>query len=128
MAETKPRHVGAWRLVARRMTAPDGTVTWPLGKPGEAKGFLTYNDTGFMSVGFAGAPDGTPNAPTGSNCYAGPYEFDGKVMLHHLEYHSNPSQIGGTFRREVGWEGENLILASTAPDGSRGEMIWAPVK
>ncbi len=128
MAEANARHVGAWRLVARRVTAPDGNVTYPLGKPGEARGFLTYNATGFMSVGFQGAPAGTPNQPTGANCYAGPYEFDGKRMLHHLAYHSNAAQIGGTYHRDVAWEGDNLILSSRAPDGTLGEMIWAPVK
>jgi len=126
MAENKgkyagARHLGYWRLAARKVTAPDGTVTHPLGMV--THGFLTYDADGFMSVAFHGAPAGTPGQPTGMIAYGGPYTLDGDRMDHHIEFHSDLKRIGTINHRRIRFDGEKLIL-SNSENGSLNEMVW----
>ena len=126
MAENKgkyagARHLGYWRLTARKVTAPNGTVTHPLGMV--THGFLTYDADGFMTVGFHGAPPGTPGQPVGMISYAGPYDLDGDKMDHHIAFHSDLKRIGTVNHRRIRFDGEKLIL-SNSENGSLNEMVW----
>ena len=129
MAENKAkyaggRHLGAWRLAERKVTAPDGTVTHPLGEA--PHGVLTYNEDGFMSVAFHGAPPGTPGQPTGVIAYAGPYTLNGEEMLHHIAFHSDLKRIGTVNKRRAYFRGERLVLANSE-NGSLNEMVWEKI-
>ena len=50
------------------------------------------------------------------------------VVLHHVEFASDPRLDGTTTRRAVSFEGERLVLTAAPPvlggPGSRASLIW----
>jgi len=124
------RFHGTWRLVGRRVTHADGTVTYPTGD--NPRGFIMYSPDGYMAVEFF-MPMKGPDGKVAERflAYAGPYELQGDIMLHHMQVSAQPDNIGKTFERQVSFENGDLLL-STSPDlqagpGSKGSMIWRKV-
>jgi hypothetical protein len=131
--------VGAWRLIAWETRAPDGTVVqpWP-----DAFGSVIYSADGHVSAQvmrrdrpafadddmFRGTDQESAAAMRSYICYAGTYRCEGDTVIHRVEMSLFPNWVGGEQRREIGWEGDRLIL-TTPPIPAGGaptvhRLVW----
>lgn len=128
---------GSWLLVHWRRTAPDGTVSYPLGT--DAQGLLVYAADGHMSVMMAGAdrktiagsdPLGGPvddraAAYSSSLAYFGTYESDGKTVVHHVQSSLYPNWSNTVQSRPiVDRDGQLVLLTPQVPGSPVNEMAW----
>lgn len=126
--------VGTWELVEWTATVGERTQR-PFG--GDVVGRLTYTVDGHMwatlmrrdrtliqATSLAGATaSDRAAAAAGYLNYAGRYtEGDGRVT-HHVELSLMPNWVGGDQVRNVGWEGDDLILTTDPEEGRTGEPI-----
>ena len=59
--------------------------------------------------------------------YSGTYDFDGKIVTHHIELSGNPALAGTNQVRNVTLDGRRLVLNYTAPAPSTGVVSKAEV-
>ena len=102
--------VGTWRLVRAEAFDANGTPQpAPLG--GVPLGRLMLTSRGRM---MAMIGDGRPEVGAGQvreyNTYAGTYTFDGTRLITRVDSCSNPTYMGTEQMREVGTEGELMVL------------------
>jgi hypothetical protein len=128
---------GSWLLVQWRRTAPDGTVSYPLGS--DAEGLLVYTADGHMSVVITGAgrrtieggdPLGGPvgeRADAYSSClaYMGTYERDGDTVVHHVAGSLYPNWSDTVQPRTIVQRDGHLVLVTPQQPGSPvNELAW----
>lgn len=132
------RLAGAWRLVSYERTAPDGGVTYPLGK--DARGRLTYDAQGRMAAQLMrpdrpllarpqsrdGSADQIVEAYRGYLAYYGTYTVHEKegFILHQVEASLYPNWVGGEQKRYFRFEGERLVLEADAAALGRSRLVW----
>jgi hypothetical protein len=123
-----PSIVGTWRLVAATAKDANGReLPPPYG--GQAMGRVVFTATGRM---MAVVCDGRPALPPGTardySSYCGNYTFDGTRLVTRVDAASDPSRIGSDQVREVGFDGELMILRPPprpSPDGAQHrEIAW----
>lgn len=130
---------GTWRLVRWYNEAADGTVTEPLGP--NPVGFISYTEDGHIFAHLAdpnraafadndmasGAPGEYEAAMKSYVSYAGTYEIDGDVVVHHVTLASFPNWTGTDQKRRIHFEDGRLRLsASFDYDGAAivAHAIW----
>ncbi len=103
--------VGTWRLVKTTARNDAGEATYP--PYGEKpRGLLVfYPDHRMMSV----LCDSRRELPAGEttreyNSYCGNYEYDGKVLITHVDASATASRVGGDQTRFLHFDGDNLVL------------------
>ncbi|MGA2075108.1 MAG: lipocalin-like domain-containing protein [Terriglobia bacterium] len=132
--------VGAWKLVAWRRIAEDGTATYPLGE--DASGVLIYTADAKMAVQMIASNrpsidttdalggDEQQRAAAYSTClaYFGSYEVQGDSIVHHVDGSLFPNWSGTVQTRPFTRSGEELVLRtppSQGPDGTVvNELSW----
>jgi len=102
-------------------------------------GRLTYTSDGYMSVLITGRdrrriipgdpvmgiPDATITAARRSIAYAGRYEREGDVLVHHVELSSFPDWIGTDQQRLISWQDDQLVLYThPAPVGGKEQAAF----
>lgn len=126
---------GAWHLVSWSFELDDGRTTHPFG--GDVAGLLVYTSDGYMSATLmrrnrpdlgtatlAGAPaQGRAVAAAGYLAYGGPYRIEGDEVVHMVQVSLFPDWVGGEQRRQIVWDGDELILqaATTTASGRRAK-------
>jgi len=120
----KDQIVGTWRITSRVSKLPDGTMgTDPQYGP-NLVGYISYDNTGHMSVQFMN-PD-RPNKDTwnGYEAYFGTYTVDEekKTVTHHIEGHLHPDRIGQDLVRTLEIKGDQLTLFIYAPGSADGKQ------
>ena len=135
--------IGTWRLISWENRSVDGQISYPLGQ--DAVGYIMYNQDGYMCVAIMRpnrAPFAAGDLLSGSIqekvhaaetyvSYCGRYEFQGDVVIHHVELSFFPNWVGVDQERLVELTGNQLIL-STRPLllGGRQQtahLIWERV-
>jgi hypothetical protein len=126
---------GAWRLVAWRRIAEDGTVTHPLGE--DVRGLLIYTADGRMAVQMAAAarPSLDTADPLGgevqaradaySTClaYFGSYELQDDKVVHRIEASLYPNWSDQVQERPLAFENGELVLRTPPTPGPHGTFI-----
>ncbi len=120
---------GRWNVLAWEQIYDDGRVVHPMGK--ELEGFIEYGEYGmFCVIAKAGRANFTTGgqwsasdaekaaAYNGYLSYAGGYEVQGNVVLHHVRYSLCPDWKGGVQRRVASFDGEVLTLEARLEEGS----------
>jgi len=138
--ETHPL-VGSWRLSRFALEATDGTISYPYGEV--LKGYLFYNQEGFMSAAFMNAdrgrvPDGELGAAAAASsydqymAYSGPYEINGDKIRHFVEVSSLEAWTGTYQERWYKIDGDRLDLLtaslSVGTDAPVGRLVWHRVE
>ncbi len=116
--------VGTWQLQSWTNTSHEGEITHPFGE--DVIGYLTYTDTGHMSVHIShnnrpnfdsydllgGTAAEKISAAETYFTYCGTYVYDGKQVTHHVESSLFPNWNGTDQTRLVELHAETLILSS----------------
>lgn len=116
--------IGTWRLVRWYNVTEDGEKTYPLGE--DATGYISYSADGFVFVHltaanrvpytvndpFGGSPEEDAAAVKSHISYAGPYEYRGDDVVHHVTHASCPNWVGSEQVRRVRFEGDRLELSA----------------
>ena len=140
---SKDLFIGTWRLLSWENRDENGKMNYPYGK--DAKGYITYNEDGYMSVllmktgranfaisDFMGGTDTEMVQAMGSFVsYCGKYSVHEKKVIHHLELCSFPNWCGTDQERFFVFQDGTLEL-STAPflvDGKEqsSRLLWKKV-
>ena len=132
--------IGSWRLDSFELQSTSGEISHPYGR--ELKGYLFYNDDGYMSAAFMNADRGRTGdgelsrAAEASNydqfmAYTGPFEVIGDKITHTVEVSSLEAFIGSIQERWYKVDGNRLELL-TAPlvvggDAPVGRLVWSRV-
>jgi hypothetical protein len=102
--------VGTWRLVRVEVFDADGKPQ-PAAYGGAPVGRVMFTSNGRM---MAMTGDSRREVPAGQvreyNTYSGNYTFDGKRLITRVDSCSNPAYMGTEQVREVGREGELMVL------------------
>lgn len=136
--------IGTWRLVSITEWT-DGELTNPQALYAEPVGYIHYLADGRVAVLLAQGSrpplDGTQvtaseheraTAFTSFSAYAGTYERDGDTVVHHLDMHSHPNDVGADYIRHIELDGDRLVLCTlpfTRSDGRRRvtKLTWERV-
>lgn len=116
--------VGVWRLVSYHSVRADGRVSYPWGE--NVVGYITYTDQGYMSVVFTkaqrppislegprgGTAEEKANAFETCTAYAGPYEYLGDRVVHHVEVSSTQNWVGTDLVRRLELADDRVSLVS----------------
>jgi hypothetical protein len=109
--------VGTWRLDSRAVRQPDGTETFAASYGPNPVGYLTYDNTGHMSI-----QQMRPNRPKkdttdGYEAYFGTYSIDEQkgTVTHHIEGDLLTERVGKDFTRDVAIKGDELLLTVHEP-------------
>ncbi len=131
---------GAWKLVAWRRIAGDGTVTHPLGD--DADGLLVYTSGGRMTVQLSAAdrPKLETEDPLGGEAaaragaystylaYFGRYEVEGDTVTHRVDVSLFPNWSGAEQSRPFTCDDSELVLRTppmkTATGTVVNELAW----
>jgi hypothetical protein len=123
-AQTRNQLVGTYRLISYKSTSlVTGETTDLLGKA--PHGYISYGPEGRMMVFYVSEERPKP-ANTESmtdqdriglfktmNAYSGTYDFDGKVVTHHVDVSSNHVNTNKDLVRNVKLEGRKLVITTT---------------
>jgi dienelactone hydrolase len=124
-AQLRNQLVGTYRLVSYKSTSLEtGKTTDLLGKA--PQGYISYGPDGRMMVLYVSEERPKP-ANTASmtdqdriglfktmNAYAGTYDFDGKVVIHHVDVSSNHVNTNQNLARNVKLEGRQLVITTNS--------------
>jgi hypothetical protein len=109
--------IGTWRLDSRAVRQPDGTETFAASYGPNPVGYLTYDNTGHMSI-----QQMRPNRPRkdtteGYEAYFGKYSVDEQkgTVTHHIEGDLLTERVGKDFTRDVAIKGDELLLTVHEP-------------
>ena len=131
---------GTWRLVSYERKEEEATE-WNKRYGASPKGYIMYDVTGHMMVGFEKMPpppkfasgDGwNPTADEARAVYLGYISYFGtytvdeaaRAVTHHVEGSLNPSYFGTDQLRPAKLEGDRLILS----DGKTFRVVWERVR
>ena len=132
--------VGAWRLVSWENRCADGQVTYPLGP--DAVGYIIYTSDGHVSVAImrtkrsrfavddllGGTIEERAMAEASYVSYAGTYEVQKGMVVHHVEVSLFPNWVGAVQERFYECTGDRLSLHTTpmllGGLEQRGYLIW----
>ena len=122
----REQFVGVWKLVSSESQAPDGTVSYPMGR--DAVGWIMYTPGGHMSVQImrpgrpafaaghvaAGTDDEVRSALEGYLAYCGTYEVDdaARTVIHRPDCCLFPNWVGTEQRRHFEFSGDRLTLSA----------------
>lgn len=133
--------VGRWDIVSWAQEYDDGRTVLPMGE--HLVGFIRYTADGDM-VAMISTAD-RPRFTTGGQwdaedtemaaayrsmlAYAGRYELDGDVVVHHVEISAYPGWIGSAQRRRlvVGDDGTIALearLEDGTPEARTARLVW----
>ena len=129
---------GTWSLIAWYNETASGKRIYPLGE--KATGYISYSPDGFVFVHlsaadrqlyaindpFSGSPSEDAAAIKSQITYAGPFEYHGDHVIHHVTQSSCPNWVGTEQRRNVEFRGDGLRL-SAAGAVFQGEEVTAIV-
>jgi Lipocalin-like domain len=143
--------LGTWKLISAIAILPDGSIE-PDVYGVNPVGYITYTSEERMMVMFA-KRDRAPfsidvksplgkdiqklpvaelaEAFTSFNAYAGTYELNGNIVIHHIEIASIPNRVGTDLVRTFSLNGDRVTL-KTLPTLSDGvlkvfELAWERV-
>lgn len=131
---------GTWRLVSYESSKTEGK-DWFKRFGENARGYLLYDGTGHMMVGFEKMPpparfssgdDWNPTADEARGAYLGYVAYFGTytvdeaahAVTHHVEGSLNPSYFGTDQLRPATLEGDRLTLS----DGKNFRVVWERVR
>src|SRR6476660_4526267 len=105
--------LGTWRLVSMAYLDEAGNVLgYPFGE--QASGYIMYAPDGHMAVLITsadrrGSGDQREQAAA-ETClaYAGPYDYQGDRVIHHLRVSLDPSEAGADRTRFIALDGDRL--------------------
>ncbi len=136
--------IGTWKLLSCEVRYSDGSVSYPWGR--DAQGFLIYSTDGYMMAvlcnahrpRFAGndlvhaSPEEQAQAAQTYLSYGGPYELQGKTLIHHVQVSLFPNWVGQDQVRVIEeLEGDRLTLRAQpmliAGKVGTGYLIWKRV-
>ena len=113
--------VGTWKLVAAAARDRAGN---PLPAPygGKGMGRVMFDAEGrMMAVTCDARPVLPPGASRAYSSYCGNYVFDGSRLVTRVDAASDPARIGSDQVREVGFDGDRMILRPPPRQGEAGE-------
>lgn len=130
---------GAWSLVSFEQQAPNGTVTYPLGK--DALGSIYYLPEGFVSVHIMQVNRSEYVNPAlyangklkytdlGYLAYSGRFSLNQSetIITHHIDISMFPEWVGGQQIRVIKLDGDHLSLSSdgpVGPDKIKFRLLW----
>ena len=122
--------VGAWRLVHSLSIDSDGSKEYPFGD--DAIGYITYSDTGIMTVQISRRSRDEANALSHLKhdylAYFGRYEIDTEkqVVRHFVEGQLFPGEHPEVLERKYRFEGDLMSLKPV--DGTNREILWQRVR
>jgi hypothetical protein len=137
-AQTTNQLAGTYRLISIKLTlSATGETIDVMGKA--PKGYIIYGKDGRMMVLYVN--DERPNpknldAVTDQervdlfktmNAYSGRYDFDGKVVTHHIEVSGNQTWTGTHQVRNVKFDGKRVILTTNPQVTSFGGKVGVVV-
>lgn len=130
--------IGLWKLVRIEVKRPDGTTAADPDLGPNAIGYISYDQTGHVSVQIMN-PDlpkwkdeDHPNASEalstierGFSAYAGTYEVDEAAgyIVHRPELALVPNYVGQTWKRKFALDGGRLRLTPPAFKSAGGELV-----
>lgn len=119
---------GVWRLVdSRAWLAGSDRLSAPYGA--NPMGTLVFSKGRVVTVVCNGEAEAAPGRNFSS--YGGPYTFDGKMLVTHVDVASDPTRIGGRQEREVVMMGEQMLLRPPerryGESVERRELVWERV-
>jgi hypothetical protein len=137
-AQTTNQLAGTYRLISDKQTVvATGEFTEPLGKA--PQGYIMYGRDGRMMLLYLADKRPKPSGVATTTdqervdlfktmlAYSGTYDFDGKIVTHHIELSGNPALAGTDQVRNVTLDGRRLVLKYTAPAPSTGVVSKAEV-
>jgi hypothetical protein len=144
-AKIKDRLVGTWKLISTEETLKNGSVRPYRGIGAKAKGFLMYQQDGYMCADLVNperakwADPGNPTgeekmaAGDGSFAYCGRFEIDAQKqqIIHLPEVATDPGFVGSRQIRPFIFEGNRLILSDVEkkdPTVARWKIVWEKVR
>jgi hypothetical protein len=134
--------VGVWQLESLELRSADGQKTFPMGP--DAKGYISYNEDGFMSVAImqqgrkpfnsndirGGTMEEQAEAAAGYLSYCGTYEVKQRQVVHHIEVSLFPNWISVDQIRSYEIEGDRLTLSTqpflVAGKEQTAHLLWRP--
>ena len=129
--------LGTWRLVSMAFLDEAGNILgYPYGE--QASGYIMYAPDGHMAVLITSADrrasgGQSEQAARQETClaYAGPYDYQGDRVIHHLRVSLDPSEAGAERIRFIALDGDRLTLTSP-PTPWRGgtrttRIVWERV-
>ncbi len=123
-----PSIIGTWRLVAATAKDENGR---PLPAPygGSGMGRVTFSAEGrMMSVVCDGRKELPPGTSRDYSSYCGTYTFDGARLVTRVDAASDPARIGTDQVREVGYDGDRVVLRPPPRQSAAGveqrELTW----
>ena len=140
-AQNRNKLAGTYRLITATSTnLATGEVTEPLGKA--PQGYIMYGRDGRMMIFMVAEKRPQPkDLATATDqervdlfktmlAYSGTYDFDGKVVTHHIDVAWNG--IKDSPQRDVKLDGRKLVLSYTGPNVRTGvvgkvEITWEKV-
>lgn len=122
---------GIWRLVESRAWDANGKeLAAPYGR--EPLGELMFRGGRMLAAVCKDDPDFRPGESRGYNSYGGPYTFDGRTLVTHVDMASDPQRVGGQQVRDVAFAGADTMVMyppQRAYEGAveRRELKWERV-
>jgi len=141
-AQTTNQLAGTYRLITATSTnLATGEITYPLGK--SPQGYIMYGRDGRMMIFMVAEKRPQPKDLASATdqerldlfktmlAYSGTYDFDGKVVTHHIDVAWNG--IKDSPQRDVKLDGRKLVLGYTGPNVRTGvvgkvEITWEKVE
>ncbi|RUI15297.1 lipocalin-like domain-containing protein [Pseudomonas aeruginosa] len=130
---------GRWDILSWEQIYDDGRVVHPMGT--ELEGFIEYGPHGmFCVVAKAGRAEFTTGGQWSADVaeqadayasyltYAGDYDVQENLILHHVRYSLFPNWVGGTQRRVATLEADELILSARleeeTSEARTARLVW----
>ncbi len=129
--------IGTWKLRSFELRSGDGSVSHPFGP--DVRGYLFYNEDGYMSAAFENAKRSTSRsqdlAQAGAAvnydqfmAYCGSYAVEGDKIIHQVEVSSLDVWTGTVQERWFKLDGDTLTLLTTplavGSDAATGYLVW----
>jgi hypothetical protein len=130
--------VGLWKLVRIEVRRPNGTITADPDFGPNAVGYISYDQTGHMSVQIMNpdlprwkdedhptAAEAISTVEHGYSAYAGTYEIQQQegYVVHHAELALIPNYVAQTWKRKFKIDGQLLRLTPPPFKSESGELV-----
>lgn len=129
---------GRWEILSWEQVYDDGRTVYPMGE--NLIGFIEYTDTSmFIVVKPADRPKFTGGQWSASEAeraaayssylsYAGHYDVEDNIIIHHVEHSIFPNWEGGVQRRKATLEDGILTLSARfeegTPEARTARLLW----
>jgi len=131
--------LGTWQLVPWVLIDTEGKIHFPYGE--DAKGHLSYMDSGLMSVHlmrnqrplfespsvFEITPAEALQSYNDYVSYCGSYEVQRDYLLHHVQMHTCPNWVGSVQKRYFKFDGDCLHLSHTL-ENKHMQLVWQKMR